>query len=145
MNQSTQNSNPPGPRARLVRKAAVLQIKLLADGLRDALLIPVSLVAAVIGLLRGGDDAEREYLRVIKLGRRSERWINLFGQHRPPVRTHPAGSLDTLVDKVEDVVREQYRKGSATSEAKAAIDKALEDLQRASGSTDEKQDESVEK
>lgn len=144
MNQPTQESNPPGPREKLARKAAVLQLKLVADGLRDAVLIPVSLVAAVIGLIRGGDDAEREFHRVIKLGRRSERWINLFGQHRPLTRTHPARSLDALVDKVEDVVREQYRRGTATSEARAAIEEALEDLQRASESKDEEGD-SVEK
>lgn len=144
MNQSTQESNPPGPRARLARKAGVLQLKLLADGLRDAILIPVSLVAAMIGLLRGGNDAEREFHQVIKLGQRSERWINLFGHHRPLTRTHPAGSIDTLIDKVEDVVREQYRKGTATSEARAAIEGALEDLQRASESKDE-EDDSVQK
>ncbi len=144
MNQSTQDSNPPGPRGKLARKAAVLQLKLLADGLRDAVLIPVSLVAAMIGLIRGGDDAEREFHQVIKLGRRSERWINLFGHQRPLTRTHPAGSIDTLIDKVEDVVREQYRKGTATPEARAAIEEALEDLQRASEGTDE-EDDSVQK
>lgn len=144
MNQTKQESPAPGPRAQLARKAAILQLKLLADGFRDAILIPVSLIAAVIGLVRGGNDAEREFLQVIKLGRRSERWINLFGHHRPIVRTHVAGSLDSLVEKVEEVVREQVRKGTADSEAKAAIVKALEDLQRKSG-REEDQDESVEK
>lgn len=131
----------PNPRAVLARKTAVLQLKLLADGFRDAVLIPISLVAGLIGIMRGGDDAEREFHQVIKLGRRSERWINLFGHHRPFNREHPAGSLDALVDKVEDVVREQYRKGSATQEARNAIEKALEDLQSASS----KRDDSVEK
>ena len=99
-----------GPRARLVRDAAVLQIKLLADGLRDAILIPVSLFAALIGLLRGGEDCDREFRRVIKLGRRSDRWINLFGHQKPLGREHPAGSVDTLLEQVESVVTEQYRR-----------------------------------
>jgi len=127
MNNDKTNSASPGPRFRLARDAAVLQVKLLADGLRDAALIPLSLIGAGIGLIRGGEDADREFRRIIKLGLRSERWINLFGNHRPLARTHPAGSLDTLIDKVESVVREQYRKGSTTSEAKAAIQKALEE------------------
>lgn len=122
----------PGPRAGLARRAVVLQLKLVADGLRDAALIPVSLVAAAIGLIRGGDNADEEFNAVLKLGRRSERWINLFGHHRPLARTHPAGSLDAVFDKVEDVVREQYRKGTASQEAKTAITEALEDLQRES-------------
>jgi hypothetical protein len=131
MNQKTQNPEPAGPRTRLVRQTAVLQVKLLADGLRDAALIPVSLFAALIGLIRGGEEADREFRQVIKLGRHSERWINLFGHHLPLIRSHPAGSLDKLIDRVETVVREQVRKGAATPEAEAAIEEALEDLHQA--------------
>ena len=99
------------PRVELVREAAVLQLKLLVDGLRDAILIPISLVAALIGLIRGGPDCDREYRRVIKLGRRSERWINLFGHQRPLPRSGAAGSIDTILDQVESTVLEQYQKG----------------------------------
>jgi hypothetical protein len=99
------------PRKKLMREAVVLQLKLLADGLRDAVLIPVSLIAAIIGLARGGDDADREYRKVIKLGRRSERWINLFGHQRPLGRSHPVGSLDNVLHQAEVVVVEQYKKG----------------------------------
>lgn len=98
-------------RADLVREAAVLQIKLVADGVRDALLIPLSLIAALIGLLRGGEDCDREFRRVIKLGRRSERWINLFGHQQPVGRTGPAASMDSILHQVESTVVEQYRRG----------------------------------
>jgi hypothetical protein len=108
------------PRAELIREAAVLQIKLLADGLRDAVLIPVSLVAALIGLIRGGDEADREYRRVIKLGRRSERWIDLFGQQRPLGKPHPADSMDTVLGQVESAIVKQYRKGQTTAEDRAS-------------------------
>jgi hypothetical protein len=99
------------PRAELVRDAAIFQIKLLADGLRDALLIPLSLVAALVGLLRGGEDCGREFGRVIKLGRRSERWINLFGHQQPLGRPGAAGSMDSILHQVESSVVEQYRRG----------------------------------
>jgi hypothetical protein len=108
------------PRAELIREAAVLQIKLLADGLRDAVLIPVSLVAALIGLIRGGDEADREYRRVIKLGRRSERWIDLFGHQRPLGKPHPADSMDTVLGQVESAIVKQYRKGQTTAEDRAS-------------------------
>ena len=113
------------PRIDLLREAAVFQIKLLADGLRDAVLIPISLLAAGIGILRGGADADREFRRVIKLGRRSERWINLFGHQRPLDMEHPAGSMDTILNQVEAVVMEQYRKGKSTAETRAAVRTAL--------------------
>jgi len=103
------------PRVELVRETAVLQIKLLVDGLRDAILIPVSLVAALIGLLRGGPDCDLEFRRVIKLGRRSERWINLFG-HQPPLGGDPVtGSMDSILEQVETAVMEQYKRGSQTA------------------------------
>ncbi len=97
-----------------MREAAVLQVKLLVDGFRDAVLIPVSLIAALIGLLRGGDKPDREYRRVIKLGRRSERWINLFGQQRSLGRPHPADSIDSVLGQVESTIVKQYKKGKTT-------------------------------
>ncbi|MEJ8567076.1 hypothetical protein [Elongatibacter sediminis] len=118
-------STPPSGRRQLARDATILQLKLLIDGFRDALLIPLSLGAALIGLIRGGPNADREYQRVLKLGRRSDRWINLFGHQPPSHRSHPGGSLDTLLDRVEDVVTEQYRKGRDADEARAAIRAAL--------------------
>lgn len=115
----------PNPRTELLRKSLILQFKLLVDGVRDAALIPLALVATVIGLMRGGADADREFQRVVKLGRRTERWINVFG-HQPPLRrNHPGGSLDGLLDRVEEVVMDQYRKGNSEEDARAAIKEVL--------------------
>jgi hypothetical protein len=126
------------PRINLIRDAAVLQLKLLADGLRDAALIPLSFFAALIGVLRGGDEADREFRRVIKLGRRSERWINLFGHQQPLGRSKLTGSMDQLLNHVEEVVIDQYKKGRTTAEARDAIEEALEEAHRAEleGKTD---------
>lgn len=109
----TENRNP---RTDLIRETAVLQVKLLIDGLRDAILIPVSIVAALIGVLRGGPDCNREFRRVLKLGRRSERWINLFGHQRPLGRYSATRSMDSLLDQVETVVMEQYKRGANAPE-----------------------------
>ena len=104
----TANRNP---RIELIRETVVLQVKLLVDGLRDAILIPISLVAALVGLLRGGPDCNREFRRVIKLGRRSERWINLFGHQRPLSSKPVTGSMDSILDQVENTVMAQYKRG----------------------------------
>ena len=121
------NDAPEPPRVRLLRDAAVLQLKLVADGFRDALLIPVSLVAALLGLLRGGEDCDTEFRRVIELGRRSERWINLFGHERPLDVAHPAGSMDRILEQVETIVVEQYKKGKSAAEARDAVRKAIDE------------------
>lgn len=121
MNKQTEN-----PRIQLIREAAVLQLKLVADGFRDALLIPISLIAALIGVLRGGEDCDREYRDVIKLGRRSERWINLFGHHHPIGFGNPAGSMDRVLEQVETIVVEQYKKGKSAVEAREEVRKVIE-------------------
>lgn len=121
MNDSTES-----PRIRLARESATLQLKLIADGFRDALLIPVSLVATVIGLLRGGDDCDLEFRRVIKLGRRSERWINLFGHQRPLGFGHTASSMDHILEQVEAIVVEQYKKGKSAVEAREEVRRVIE-------------------
>ena len=123
--RSAMNEEIRNPRIALIREATILQLKLLADGMRDALLIPISLVAALVGFLRGGEDCDREYRRVINLGRRSERWINLFG-HQPPLGIeHPAGSMDTILNQVEAIVMDQYRKGKSGDETREAVRDAL--------------------
>jgi hypothetical protein len=122
------NAQSTNTRSQLARAAAILQLKLLLDGLRDALLIPLSLLAAGIGLLRGGDHADHEFQQLLKLGRRSERWINLFGTHTRLGKSRPGGSLDQLLERVESVVTEQYNRGRDTEEARAAIKAAMDSV-----------------
>ena len=128
------NDSPESPRLRLLRDATVLQLKLIADGFRDALLIPVSLVAALVGLVRGGADCDAEFRRVIQLGRRSERWINLFGHKRPLDVSHPAGSMDRVLEQVEAIVVEQYKKGKSAAEARDAVRKVIDEENNKTGS-----------
>lgn len=123
--------NPePKSRATLIRESLVFQLKLLADGTRDFLLVPVSLVATLIGLLRGGEAPDREFRRVLELGRQSEQWINLFGQHEPLRAAGQVGSMDLLLTRAEQVVREQTRQGAISETASRAIEKALDKAHR---------------
>ena len=113
-------------RGTLVRNAVVFQLKLMADGLRDLVLLPVSLVATVIGLLRGGDEPEREFLQVIEIGRESEQWINLFGNHNAGDESHAVASIDALFTKVEDTLKQHYKAAGTSESAQAEIDEALQ-------------------
>ena len=113
-------------RGTLVRNAVVFQLKLMADGLRDLVLLPVSLVATLIGLLRGGDEPEREFLQVIEIGRESEQWINLFGNHNVGSESHAVASIDALFTKVEDTLKQHYKAAGTSESAQAEIDEALQ-------------------
>lgn len=113
-------------RGTLVRNAIVFQLKLMADGFRDLLLLPISMIAALVGFLRGGDEPEREFNQVLSLGRESEKWINLFGNHDAPESTNAVASIDTLFAKVEKTLKQQYLQAGTSANAQAEIDEALQ-------------------
>lgn len=98
-------------RTGLVRRVIVFQLKLMVDGLRDVVLVPMALLAGLVGLLRGGDDPQREFRMVIGLGLRSERWIDLFGQHEGEVSGlgGSSASMDTVVATIEQRLKNKYR------------------------------------
>ncbi len=109
----------------LIRDVLVFQLKVVTDGLRDLLLGPASLVAAILSLLGVGSRRGSLFYEVLRLGRRSERWINLFGAVEPP-EEGDLPSLDSLVGEVERLVVEQVERGGVTASAKDAIDRSLD-------------------
>ena len=113
-------------RSELIRNTVVFQLKLVADGFRDLVLLPVSLVATVIGLLRGGDEPEREFNQVIDIGRQSEQWINLFGNHDQSDDATPTASIDVLFTRVEETLKQHYIAAGTSKSAQAEIDEALQ-------------------
>lgn len=111
-------------RWRLIRDIAILQVKLLADALRDLLLAPVALIAGLVDLVRPGAGLFEEALRI---GRATDRWINLFGHE---IRGDDGGSIDELARRLEAQVRLRHREGGLTASARKAVDRALDSLSR---------------
>ncbi len=122
----------------LIRDAAVLQFKLVVDGFRDLLLVPASLIAALVSLLDNQDGKPgAQFYRLLALGKQSERAINLFGAYdnAPPGVKEEFDfgemNIDDLVVKVETFVVDEYKRGGLTRQAKSRIDKAIDAMQRA--------------
>lgn len=90
------------------------------------MLLPVSLVATVVGLLRGGDEPEREFNQVIEFGRGTEQWINLFGNHDNQDDANSVDSIDAIFSKVEKTLKQQYQAGQTSESVQAEIDEALQ-------------------
>ncbi len=111
----------------LIRDAVTFQVKLALDGLRDLILFPVSLVAALISVLAGGDKHSVFY-DVVRLGLRTERWINLFGLVRCEPDDKDPG-IDAFMDRLEVMVLEQYQRGGITASTKQSIDALLDRLE----------------
>ncbi len=121
----------------LLRDVAVLQVKLLVDGLRDLLLVPASLIAGLIGLATGFDGKPgTQFYRLLGVGKQSERWINLFGalQNAPEVQREQhgfvGGDIDEIVGNLERFMVEEYQRGGVTKQAKDQIDRAIDRIQR---------------
>ena len=131
-------------RRELIRDAAVLQVKLIIDGLRDLVLVPMSLVAAVISLLRPGPEVGTEFYDLLKLGKASERYINLFGAiRRVDGETESREDVDSMVTRIEDFVVTEYREGHITGQAREQLERAVRGLKKAanrSGSDDAPQE-----
>jgi len=120
----------------LIRDIFVLQLKLVVDGLRDFILVPVSLIIGIASLLKGGDSPGSQFYELLRTGRRSERWINLFGAaervYGPSIEEDrfPTEDIDEIVSRVESFVVDEYSKGGVTRQAKNQLDRALDSLHK---------------
>ena len=118
----------------LIRDILVLQLKLVVDGMRDFILVPISLVVGIVSLVKGGDSPGSQFYELLRAGRRSERWINLFGAaervYGPSIEEDrfPTEDIDEMVSRVESFVVDEYSKGGVTRQAKNRLDRALDSL-----------------
>ncbi|PLW77448.1 hypothetical protein [Cohaesibacter celericrescens] len=88
----------------LVRRTVFFQFRLAADGLRDLLLSPICVIAALLGLLRP-DNPSWALDRLMKFGRSSDRWINLFEQEDHCMSQEKNPTIDDLFNHVEREVK----------------------------------------
>ena len=118
----------------LIRDVAVFQVKLIFDGLRDLLLVPISLIAGLISLFSGGKEIGPEFYDLLRVGRRSERWINLFGSaerlHGPATEAErfAAEDIDEMASRLESFIVNEYKRGGVTSQAKDRLDSAIDSM-----------------
>ncbi|MGI9262532.1 MAG: hypothetical protein ACR2QR_10880 [Woeseiaceae bacterium] len=130
-NQPPAGSNAAVDRWTLSRDIAVLQVKLIVDGLRDFILVPISIVVGLYSLTQTGKPGDNEFYNLLRVGRKSERWINLFGAadraREPDIErvNFPDDDIDSLVSKFEDFVVDEYKSGGVTKQAKEHLDQML--------------------
>ena len=66
----------------LIGRLITFQFKLAMDGLRDLLLSPVSIGFVLYGILVQREQPDKYFRRLMRFGRDSDHFINLFGESR---------------------------------------------------------------
>jgi hypothetical protein len=112
-------------RLQLLADVLVFQLKLLVDGLLDLLLSPASIVAAIAGLIAGGDRPDRYFRKVQRFGWRTERWLNLFGEQ------DRRGTADELVDPLRTRVIDGAQADSWISRTGTRLNRQLDGVNSA--------------
>ncbi len=120
----------------VIRDLIVFQFKLIADGLRDVVLVPLSIVAAIISLLSGRNGKPgAQFYSLLAVGRQSDHWINLFGALRNAPedlevpKPFPDADMDEVVGRIEAFVVDEERRGGMTAQARERFERALRSFQ----------------
>lgn len=127
MNAIRHHSLPVVTRSVTFRDFAVFQAKLAVDGVKDLLLINLSIIAVVIDMIAGGGRRPRRFYAVIRLCSRFDRWLRLHsarGFAETGERLWPdlpgsgpgdeehrmlGSDADTLIERVENLARRESK------------------------------------
>ena len=98
-------------RSEVIRDTFVLQLKLIVDGLRDLLLMPLVVFATISGLLLHKNNPGRYLYRLLSYGKATEKWIGLFDEAEKdcmePLDLQEQ-SLDDLIKKTQSAFESKY-------------------------------------
>ena len=116
-------------RSKVIRDTVVFQAKLFCDGIRDVFFSPVSIAAAVVGIIFSPSQPDYYLRKLMRFGHKTDRWLNLFGTYG----RHPGSTLktsDTYVKQVEEMMIKDYREGGVVNVVKEGTNKLVETAQR---------------
>jgi hypothetical protein len=127
----------PHSRWHFFRDVLVFQLKLVLGNLQNFLLLPVSLVAALLDLFIRGEREGEKFYWVLGWGRRTDEMINIYssigGYHATGSSDddHPLKNytVDTVLKRVEGVIVREYEKGGTAASIKSAVDRVIDEMQ----------------
>jgi len=132
-----QKQSSGNERWQFLRDVAVFQLKMFLDNVRDLVLMPVSLAAALCDLILKGDREGALFYRVLRWGRHSERVIDVYSaiENHPP-DTFEIGrdyTVDGVIARLENVVAREVDKGGTAASIKSAMDRAIDQIHAGTG------------
>ena len=107
------------------------------DNVRDLVLMPVALGAALIDLVLKGDREGARFYRVLRWGWHSEKVIDVYSAiERQPADTFEVGkdyTVDGVIARLENVVVREIEKGGTAASIKSAMDRAIDQIHAGTG------------
>jgi hypothetical protein len=124
-------------RWKFMRDVVVFQLKMLLDNIRDLVLMPVALVAALIDLILKGEREGTLFYKVLRWGWHSEKVIDVYSaiEHHAPddFEIGKAYTVDGVIAQLESVVTREVEKGGTAASIKSAMDRAIDQLHAGTG------------
>jgi hypothetical protein len=118
-------------RSEVIRDAFVLQLKLIVDGFRDLMLMPLIFIAALAGLIMHKNKPGRYLYRLLSYGKASEEWIGLFEEadkdELDPVEIK-AKSFDDLLKNTQTAFESKYIDESKKEKLMGKLSAALDEI-----------------
>jgi hypothetical protein len=131
--QLTANIDPHA-RWKFIRDVAVFQFKLFLNNVHNFVQIPLTLVVALVDLVFKTEPEGARFYKLLEYGRTIDDSIDIYS-----VVAHRERSLnsdytvDNLISKLEGVIVREYQKGGTAASVRAAVDRAIDDLQAKAG------------
>lgn len=99
------------PRSVIFRDLVLFQLKLFLDGLVDVTLAPLSIAAAALEILFGGERRGRLFYAILRFGERADLWLNLYGASRKADRDGLFGGSKAGSDSYLGELEQRLRGG----------------------------------
>ncbi len=135
------NHSDPHARWKFLRDFLVFEVKLALGNLQNFLLLPISIGAGLIDLFVKREREGELFYKVVEFGRTTDEAINLYGaiggyhatggEHEHAMKSD--FTVDAVVNRLESVIVREYEKGGTAANIKAAVDKALDQMQQNAG------------
>jgi hypothetical protein len=130
-------------RWKFARDVVVFQLKLVLGNLHNFLFVPVSLAAAGLDVIFKREKEGERFYRVIGWAKEVDERIGLYSELDDEAGLKSEYSVDAVVARLEGVIVREYEKGGTAASVKAAVDKAIDQLQHEAGKGKAKADDAV--
>jgi len=117
-----------------MRNVAVFQFKLFLNNLHNFVQVPLTLVVALVDLIFKTEPQGARFYKLLEYGRTIDDSIDIYSVVAHRERSLNADyTVDNLVSKLEGVIIREYEKGGSAASIKAAVDRAMDELQARAG------------